>query len=112
MPQLDVKYSSNLVFDAPKMLREVERTIAEVDSAAGQCKGRAYPTSSYHHTHIMVSVAMLPKPHRDDAFSEKMLTALETTIKSFLTQDCAFSLQLDYTPKTYVTNQHKATLTA
>ncbi|KIC16500.1 MULTISPECIES: hypothetical protein [unclassified Leisingera] len=106
MPHAELKFSSDLDLDAEAILAEIEAVILEHDGGAGACKGRAYPTDRYHHTHITVSVALLTKPHRDEAFSKALLADLESRIKARLLQPCEFSLGLSYSTPFYVTNFH------
>ena len=74
MPHAEMKYSSDLELDSAAILAEIEAIILRHDSGAGACKGRAYPTDEYHHSHVTVSVSLLVKPHRDDAFSTTQRT--------------------------------------
>ncbi len=106
MPHAEIKYSSDLIFDPKAILAEIETIIQEHDSSAGDCKGRGYPTSHYHHSHITISVALLVKPHRDDAYSKTLLSKLETRIKALIHVPCAFSLGIEYTTPFYVTSLH------
>lgn len=103
MPHADIKYSSDLKFDPHAMLGRIEGIINQIDGGAGACKGRAYPADVFHHTHILVEVSLLPKPHRDAAFMQRLSDALEADIKSQLTQPCKFSLALNFSGDTYVT---------
>ena len=106
MPHAELKYSSDLDIDAGAILAGIEAIILEHDSGAGACKGRAYPSAQFHHTHIAINVALLTKPHRDAAFSQALLSDLETRIKAQLKQPCEFSLGLSYSTPFYVTNSH------
>ncbi|MCB4454785.1 hypothetical protein [Leisingera sp. McT4-56] len=106
MPHAELKYSSNLDLDAEAILAEIETVILEHDGGAGACKGRAYPADRFHRTHITISVALLSKPHRDEAFSNALLADLESRIKARLHQPCEFSLGLNYSTPFYVTNFH------
>jgi hypothetical protein len=107
MPHAELKYSADLEIDAQAIFKTIEDTINEHDAGSGQCKCRAYPSAEFHHTHILISISMLPKPHRDDAFTEALINDLETKIKSRLEQNFFFSLLLEYSLKTYVTNEHR-----
>lgn len=107
MPHAEIKYSTDLNFDPQIILAEIEAVIQEHDDSSGQCKGRGYPTRYFHHSHIAVSVALLVKPHRDEAFSRALLEKLETRIKAMIPVPCAFSLKLEYLPTFYVTGYHK-----
>lgn len=106
MPHADIKYSSDLDINAEEILQTIEETILGKDTAAGACKGRAYPADEFNHTHILVTVAMLQKPHRDRAFTVSLTEELEKAIKAHLHQSCAFSLSVEYNLETYITNQH------
>jgi hypothetical protein len=106
MPHAELKYSSDLTLDAPAILAEIEAVILKHDANSGACKGRAYPAQQFHHSHITVSVALLTKPHRDAAFSEALLAALESRIKAMIPVACEFSLGLNYSTPFYVTNRH------
>ncbi|UWQ50422.1 hypothetical protein K3722_02920 [Leisingera caerulea] len=106
MPHAELKYSSDLEIDAPSILAAIEAVILEHDAGAGACKGRAYPTDQFHHTHIAISVALLSKPHRDETFSRALLADLESRIKAQLRQPCEFSLGLSYSTPFYLTHFH------
>ncbi|MDA9008462.1 hypothetical protein N9K16_00720 [Alphaproteobacteria bacterium] len=108
MPHAELKYSSDLDFDAQAIFVAIEDTINARDPNAGECKCRAYPTDVYHHSHILISVSLLPKAHRDDAFTAALIKELESAIKVHLKQTCYFSLLVEYSLKTYITNQHVA----
>lgn len=107
MPHAELKYSSDLNIDAPAILRAIEATILRHDAGAGECKGRAYPTADFHHTHILISVSLLTKAHRDEEFTRNLLTDLERDIKAFIHQPCQFSLGISYSDTAYVTNLHQ-----
>lgn len=107
MPHADLKYSDDLNIDAPAILAEIEETILSHDNGSGACKGRAYPAAHYHHTHILIEVSMLSKPHRDATFTDRLITELERRIKARLNQPCAFSLAVRYSSGGYVTNLHQ-----
>lgn len=106
MPHAELKYSADLTIDAAAILADIEQVILKHDSGSGDCKGRAYPSQTFHHTHLLVSVAMLTKPHRDEAFTEKLIADLERSIKTHLHQRCFFSLDLRYMGGSYITNLH------
>ena len=105
MPHAELKYSSDLDIDAPGILRAIEERINVHDTKAGACKGRAYKAEDFHHTHLLVEVSMLTKPHRDDAFTIKVRDDLERAIKACLSQRCYFSLAINYSDPFYVTNE-------
>mgnify|MGYP003119144345 CR=1 FL=1 len=106
MPQADIKYSNDLNLDCTAILASIEETIKKHDQSSGACKGRAYKADHFHHTHIYVNLAMLPKPHRDKEFTKTLISDLEKMVKQHLTQSCHFSLNLEYTGEGYITNFH------
>lgn len=105
MPHAEIKYSSDLQLDSAAILAEIEAIILQHDSGAGACKGRAYPTSEYHHSHVAVSVTLLVKPHRDAVFSAALLSALEQAVSARLPRPCEFSIGLHYSTPYYVTRK-------
>jgi hypothetical protein len=107
MPHAELKYSDDLILDAGAILAEIEATILRHDAGSGACKGRAYPASVYHHSHVLVSVAMLTKEHRNEAFTAALLEDLERVIKARIKQHCHFSLGISYSTSAYVTNLHQ-----
>ena len=107
MPHAELKYSSDLTLDAQAVLARVEEIILSHDPGSGDCKGRAYPAPEFHHTHLLLSVTMLTKPHRDAAFTKALMEDLEVSVKAMLTQSCFFSFSLEYSAGHYVTNRHE-----
>ena len=105
MPHADLKYSNDLSLDAAGLLAEVEATIARHDSGAGACKGRAYPASAYHHTHALLEVGVLRKPHRDAAFMTALLDDLTALLQSHLPSGCACSVALNFSSDDYFTGK-------
>ena len=105
MPHADLKYSNDLQIDAPTILAAIEAMIHAHDSDAGDCKGRAYPTSEFNHSHLMVEILMYRRSHRDAAFLDALSLDLETMIKSHLNQACFFSLSISFLPPTYIPNR-------
>lgn len=106
MPHAELKYSGDLPIDPAAILAQIEQVILTHDSAAGACKGRAFPAAVFHHSHLLVSVALLAKPHRDAAFSAALIADLEAAVKGLIPVPCAFSLVLSYSDAFYVTNAH------
>lgn len=106
MPHAEVKHSADLEFDAEGLFRTIEETILKHDPASGECKCRAYPAARYRHTHCLVSVSMLTRPHRDAAFTRALLRDLEAEVRAHLAQPCFFSLGIAYSDDAYITTQH------
>ncbi len=107
MPHAELSYSSDLGVDAGEMLAVIEATIQRHDAGSGECKGRAYPTDFFHHSHMVVALSLLEKPHRDEAFTTALMADVERVIKSALPKSCFFSLELNYNSGAYVTNKHE-----
>lgn len=107
MPHAELKYSADLRIDAADLLAGIETTILAHDPGSGACKGRAYPAELFHHSHMLVSVTMLKKPHRNRVFTTTLLRDLESFVKGQLSQDCFFSLSLSFSDDLYITNDHR-----
>ena len=107
MPHAELKFSSDLDIDAVAILAAVEQTILRHDGGSGDCKGRAYPADRFHHTHLILSISMLTKPHRDKAFTDALMQDIEHLVKSMIDQSCFFSFALEYSTSAYVTNWHE-----
>lgn len=105
MPHAEIKYSDDLQIDSRAILAEIETIILRHDAGAGACKGRAYPTSEFHHSHVTVSVSLLVKSHRDEAFSAALLADLEQAVSARLPRPCEFSFGLHYATLHYVTRR-------
>lgn len=106
MPHVEIKYTDNLDIDTDNIFNVIEDIITESDSGAGECKSRAYPCSQYKYPHMLVTVSLLTKPHRDDAFTHKLSDEIEQAIKRNLKQSLYFSLTIEYSPAYYSTNIH------
>lgn len=96
MPQADLRYSSQILLDAPAVLATIETVISAHDGGAGACKGRAYPLDQTHHTHVHLMLRMLKKPHRDDAFMQALLAALQTALRPFILAPCILGIELGF----------------
>ncbi len=107
MPHIDITYSADLELPTGEMFGFVEDTINTLDPGAGVCKSRAWPCADYRHSHVAISIALLPKPHRDQAFLGHLLGELETGLKRLIPVSCYFSLGIDFSPGAYVTDIHR-----
>ena len=107
MPHAELRYSDDLKIDAVRLLQEIEATILRHDAEAGECKGRAYPAVLFHHSHLLATVSLLAKPHRNTAFIAALSDDLERTIKAAIPQSCFFSLDIRFGSQIYVTNRHE-----
>lgn len=108
MPQADLHYTNDIPLDAPRVLADIERTIAAQDAQAGDCKGRAHRLDAFHHSHVLLTVAVLKKPHRDDAFMAALLDAITAVLDGHLTQNCARSVELRFLSAHYRTGTFEA----
>ncbi|MGH1487291.1 MAG: hypothetical protein ACRBCI_13845 [Cellvibrionaceae bacterium] len=106
MPHCELHFSDNLNIDAKAILATVETIINAHDANALECKGRAYPASTYHHTHLKITVSLLTQPHRNKAFTQALMIDLEKEVKKALSQSCFFSLSVEYSSDYYMTNEH------
>lgn len=104
MPHAELKYSADLALDAATILAEIEDTILRHDNGAGACKGRAYPAEVFHHTHVILTLSLLTKPHRDAAFTQALMADVEAVVKARLPAPCHFSFGLDYSTGAYITH--------
>lgn len=107
MPHAELKYSADLTLDSSAILQAIEAIILRHDAGAGACKGRAYPTGEFHHSHVTVAVSLLTKPHRDSAFSEALLAELDEKVSSLIPTPCEFSIGLQYSTPFYITRRHQ-----
>lgn len=111
MPHADIKYSPNFQFEPQKVFAAIEDTINARHSGAGNCKYKSYPAKNSNHTHLLIEVSMLTKPHRNHDFTIALRDAIETAVKVHLHQRCYFSLSITFTDDLYLTNEHKGAAT-
>ena len=107
MTHVEIKYSDNLTFNTQDIIDDIEGIINQKGASAGVCKSRAYPCSEYKHPHILVTVSLLTKPHRDEQFTLELSAEIESAIKSHLQQSLYFSLNIEYSNAYYTTNVHQ-----
>ncbi|MEX0368288.1 MAG: hypothetical protein AB3N22_19660 [Ruegeria sp.] len=103
MPHCELSYSDDLDIDAKAILAEVEACILGHDAEAGETKGRAYPASVFHHTHLKATVALLSKPHRNAEFTAALQKDLVSRLSAHLPRPCWLSVDLTYSTSTYHT---------
>ena len=104
MPHAEIKYSADMTLDTQSMMALIETTIANHDSGAGAVKGRAYKVTDFQHTHVIVTVTLLPKAHRTEEFMTPLLADLSAGLKAIVDQPCGFSLELMFNGPYYVTD--------
>lgn len=103
MPQVELKYSNNVKIEAKLVFDTIEDVINQCDSTAGACKSRAYSASEYKHKHILISIYLLKKPHRDEKFTKSLLNKLLQAVEKIIDDSCYFSLDVRYQGDYYVT---------
>ena len=81
MPHADIKYSPNLRFEPQKVFAAIEDTINAHDSDAGYSKCRSYPAKNSNHTHLLIEVSMLTKPHQNTTLQLPCETPLKQQSK-------------------------------
>ena len=96
MPQADLSYSAQIPLDASAFLATVEEIIQSHDAAAGACKGRAHVLETTHHVHILLRVRMLKKPHRDEAFMQALLAALQSALRPIVPGPCILGIKIGF----------------
>jgi 5-carboxymethyl-2-hydroxymuconate isomerase len=106
MPHVEIKYSDNQEIKTEKIFDDIERIINTHDASAGECKSRAYPCSEYKYTHILITISLLTKAHRDEKFTLSLSKELEASIKKHLTKSVYFSINIEYNDSYYTTNMH------
>lgn len=107
MPHIEIKYSDNLTINTQDIFEAIENTINRHDMSAGECKSRAYPCGEYKYSHLLLTVSLLTKSHRDKAFTLKLSTDIERAVKRHLKQSLYFSLNIAYSLDCYTTNVHR-----
>lgn len=101
MPQADFIYSADIPLDAPTILAKVEAVIHAHDSKSGDCKGRAMACPQTHHTHALLRIRMLDKPHRDDAFMQALLAALQDALRPAIPAPCILGIEIGFLERHY-----------
>ena len=96
MPQADLSYSAQIALDPAIILAKIEEVISAYDGNAGDCKGRAFAVENTHHSHILLRLRMLRKPHRDDTFMQGLLAALQTELRSHIPSPCILGIELGF----------------
>ena len=107
MPHADLKYSPDLSFDPQAMFEAIKQTILAYDSGSGDCKCRSYPAEAGNHTHLLIEISMLSKPHRDAGFTRAQRDTIAAAVKKQLQQSCYISLAVIYSDAMYLTDRHE-----
>ncbi|MCX7566707.1 hypothetical protein OS189_10175 [Sulfitobacter sp. F26169L] len=101
MPQADLSYSSEIQLDPRTILATIESVIASHDDTAGACKGRAHPLAQTHHKHVLLRVRLLDKPHRDEAFMQRLTDALGNAITPLIPPPAVLGIELGFLERNY-----------
>ena len=104
MPHCELKHSHDL--DNIKMqdvLKDVEDIVLAHDPGAGQTKGRAFSASISRHTHMLMTLTLLAKPHRDAAFVDALKADLVAAVSAHLPRPCWFSIDISFSTRNYHT---------
>ena len=107
MPHADLKYSPDLSFDPQAMFETIKQTILAYDSGSGDCKSRSYPAEAGNHTHLLIEISMLSKPHRDAGFTRAQRDTIAAAVKKQLQQSYYISLAVIYSDAMYLTDRHE-----
>ncbi|MDB4841086.1 hypothetical protein OAH73_00675 [Planktomarina sp.] len=107
MPHADLKYSPDLSFDPQAMFEAIKQTILAYDSGSGDCKCRSYPAEAGNHTHLLIEISMLSKPHRDAGFTRAQRDTIAAAVKKQLQQSYYISLAVIYSDAMYLTDRHE-----
>ena len=107
MPHADLKYSLDLSFDPQAMFEAIKQTILAYDSGSGDCKCRSYPAEAGNHTHLLIEISMLSKPHRDAGFTRAQRDTIAAAVKKQLQQSYYISLAVIYSDAMYLTDRHE-----
>ena len=104
MPQVEIRYSSDLSdIHLAELFNKIEQEINLIDDSAGLCKSRAYMSDQFRHSHIFVEILVMNKPHRDQAFMEKLQQKLSQLIIPYVPKNCHYSIKLDFLGQYYLT---------
>ncbi|WP_298858419.1 hypothetical protein [uncultured Sulfitobacter sp.] len=101
MPQADLSYSTTVKFDVPAVLAKIEEVIGTHDTSSGACKGRAHALDITHHDHVLLRLRMLDKPHRDVAFMQGLLTALQEALREMISAPCIIGVEIGFLERHY-----------
>ncbi|MFC7378902.1 hypothetical protein [Brevundimonas sp. GCM10030266] len=105
MPQADLYYSADQTLAPVETLQAIQTVIGDFDTASGVCKGRAHRVADFLHSHVFLSLSMLPKPHRDEAFARELGARLAEALKGVAGADCTINVQIRFDLIHYTTVQ-------
>ena len=103
MPQTDIYYSDALPLKLSNLFNEIEKLIQGQDKSAGNCKCRAHPLENTHHTHVLVVIKLLKRPHRDKNFMNILLKSISQIVIKNIPKGCHYSVEVDFLSAYYAT---------
>ncbi len=101
MPQAELNYTANIHLNAEEVLVEIERVISNFDPNAGACKGRAFKVSEYNHSHILLNLAVMPRPHRNSEWIDRLGNLLEQTLYEHIQEPCHLAIEIRFLSENY-----------
>lgn len=102
MPQVDIQYSNALNLDFPAISNAIDAAINDVDGPGRDCKIRTVPASFANIEHLMISVGLLEKPHRDKAFREKLVNTIFEALQKLVPQGVTVCINPYWLDDTYL----------
>lgn len=105
MPQAELKFSNDITIDVAHIFKSIDSEISNFDPSAGACKCRAYPATEFLHTHVLLNIRLLRKPHRDEAFMNTLLNKLKSILESAVPNGCSYAVDLSFFSGYYLTEQ-------
>jgi hypothetical protein len=101
MPQVDIYNASSHPMDFISIFKDIENTILLADSGAGQCKSRGHAIHCAVPSHVLVSIGLLQKKHRDKVFMDALTKKLLQVMSSHVTSDVFISVNLYFLSPSY-----------
>lgn len=101
MPHIEIHYTQDIALDTHNLSKKLEHTIKSLDATVGGCKSRAYATTEFNASHIIINIWLLKKPHRDEQYNKHFLDEVGKTIKENIPAHYHTSLQLYYRDENY-----------
>ena len=103
MPHADIKYTSDIHIDLKTLMSDIEEIILHLDPTSGACKGRALKVDEYHHSHINIEIRLFATKNRDIDLLNELINRIDSRAKSLLKKAAHVTVNLEFTPLTYLT---------
>lgn len=101
MPQIDIQYSPDLNLEANQVCQALDDAINTVDGPGRDCQIRLLPAKYTNTTHMLISIGLLEKPHRDKAFREKMVASTFQNLIGLVPTGIIVSINIYWLDNTY-----------